>query len=361
MRYLDLKSNRNLKVKKGKILCKNKFLWVSFGGFLLFFGAFLLLKFLPTLFNPVSVVGTISKAQKANLKQSDGRTNILILGIDERTKGAQTGSLLTDSIIIVSIRKVDSDVAMISIPRDLWVKSSKGGYYKINEIYAVYGGKEGGGMQELLSIVQEVLGVPIHYYAVVNFTLFKEVIDILGGVEVNVENSFTDNLYPIEGMEDAQPESARYESVHFEKGLVKMDGETALKYVRSRHGDNGEGTDFARAKRQQNLIKAIKDKVKSTNIIIDFPKVKALYETYSNNLDNNFDLAAVELLYKFAIDGDFNNIRSLILDDRNTEENGGLLYSPTDLTLYGGRYVLLPRAGHYLQIHAYVKKYLFEQ
>lgn len=362
MKYLDLKSNKNLKSKSPKKPSKKKFLWVFFVLFLLFgVFAFVFNKRLFGFFSPISVVSNVAKVQKVSLKQDDGRTNILILGIDERTKGTQTGSLLTDSIMVVSIRKSDSDVAVISIPRDLWVRTSKGGYYKINEIYATYGGKEGNGIKELLFIVQEVLGIPIHYYAVINFTFFKEVIDILGGVDVNVENSFTDNFYPIEGMEDAQPESARYETVHFEKGIVKMDGETALKYVRSRHGDNGEGTDFARARRQQNLIKAIKDKVKSTNLIFDFPKVKSLYDSYYNNLDNNFDVSVVELLYNFAAESNIENIRSLILDDRSSEENGGLLYAPTDLTLYGGKYVLLPRAGHYLQIHAYIKKYLFEQ
>jgi LCP family protein required for cell wall assembly len=207
--------------------------------------------------------------------------------------------------------------------------------------------------------VENVLGIPIHYHVVVNFALFKDVVDILGGVEVPVENAFTDSLYPIEGMEDAQPESARYETISFPKGLVKMDGETALKYARSRHGDSGEGTDFARARRQQNLITAVKQKALSAQTLLDLSKIKSLYDLYSKSLDTDLDLSSLQLFYDLSRSNSFDNIRALVLDDRSEGEDGGLLYAPTDLTLYGGKYVLIPKAGDYSQIHAYMQKYLF--
>lgn len=311
------------------------------------------------MFNPVNIVTAVTGASGNKLKEADGRTNVLILGTDGRITGGMTGSQLTDSIMMISVGKATGDAVMISIPRDLWVKSSTGGYYKVNELYAIYGGKEGTGTQEVLSAVEDALGVPIHYYVVVNFALFKDIIDILGGIEVDVETAFTDSLYPIEGMEDAQPESARYETVSFSKGITKMSGELALKYARSRHGDSGEGTDFARARRQQNVIKAVKDKALSTQTLLDLSKIKSLYDLYVKSLDTNTDISSLQLFYDLSKSNSFNNIRTLVLDDRSEGENGGLLYSPTDLTLYGGKYVLIPKAGDYSQIHAYIKKYLF--
>ncbi len=370
MTYVDLKStrvsgNRTLATKKGSNGAKK-----SLGTYLpaIIFGVVIIglalnigkvKTALAGMLNPVSIVTAVTGGSNAKLKETDGRTNILILGTDGRISGGMTGSQLTDTIMLISVGKTTGDAVMISVPRDLWVKSSTGGYYKINELYATYGGKEGTGTQEVLTAVETALGIPVHYHVVVNFALFKDVIDILDGVEVQVETAFTDSLYPIEGMEDAQPESARYETITFAKGLVKMDGETALKYARSRHGDNGEGTDFARARRQQNLITAVKQKALSAQTLLDITKIKSLYDLYAKSLDTDLDFSSLQLFYDLTKSNSFNNIRALVLDDRSESEDGGLLYAPTDLTLYGGKYVLIPKAGDYSQIHAYIQKYLF--
>lgn len=329
--------------------------------------------------DPINIVSTVSGSRGGKLKETDGRTNVLILGTDQRSFGEQMYSELTDTIMLISVGKSTKDAVIISLPRDLWVESSQGGRYKINELYGSYGGKNGTGSAEILKAVQDVLGIPVHYYGVVNFALFKEVIDILGGVEVNVENSFEDYEYPMEGMEAAlcgkSPEEVqklldagrpvtevipcRYEHLKFLEGLTKMDGEMALKYSRSRHGDGSENTDFARAKRQQNVIMAVKQKALSPQTLLDFSKIKSLYELYSKNVDTNLDLSSLQVFYTLAESVGFNNTRTLVLDDRSESENGGLLYAPTDLTLYGGKYVLIPKAGDYSQIHAYIQKYLF--
>ena len=101
------------------------------------------------------------------------------------------------------------------------------------------------------SLVEKITSLPTHYAVVIDFSSFKEIIDALGGVKIDVANSFTDDLYPIEGREedlcDGDKEfKCRYETIHFEKGINYMDGTTALKYVRSRNGDNNENTDIAR-------------------------------------------------------------------------------------------------------------------
>lgn len=367
MNYVDLKSGVKKSAKKTS---GNKKGFFSFLPILVIVGIIVFTALnvskiktaLAGVLDPINIVSTVSGSKGDKLKETDGRTNILVLGTDQRFFGDQMGTMLTDTIMLISVGKSTKDAVIISLPRDLWVQSQNGGRMKINELYGFYGGKDGTGTTgttEVVKAVQDALGVPVHYYGVVNFALFKEVIDTLGGVDVNVENSFTDTQYPIEGMENAIPESSRYETVSFIKGVTKMNSETALKYSRSRHGDNGEDTDFARDRRQQNVMLAVKQKALSAQTLLNFSKIKSLYDLYSKNVDTNLDISSLQLFYTLAQSAGFNNTRTLVLDDRSQGENGGLLYSPTDWTLYGGKYVLIPKTGDYSQIHAYIKKYLF--
>lgn len=314
-------------------------------------------------FNPISVVASVSNAK---LKETDGRTNILLLGSDKRSQGVVT-SILTDSILIASIGKVDNDVVLISVPRDLWVQSPSGYRTKINAVYTlaendyVQNGKKGpDGSEELKKTLEEFLGIPIHYYALITFDLFEQAVDIVGGVNVTVDNAFTDYMYPVEGKENA-PDNERYQTIHFNVGAQLMDGKTALKFVRSRHGDNGEDTDFARSKRQQKVIAALKDKSLSLQTILDINKIKSLYDAYSGNVTTDIDFATIQTFYLLSRQVDLAKVVSVVLDDRSEANEGGLLYAPEDTTLYGeGKpYVLVPRTGDFSQIHAFVQKYLF--
>jgi polyisoprenyl-teichoic acid--peptidoglycan teichoic acid transferase len=173
-----------------------------------------------------------------------------------------------------------------------------------------------------------------------------------------VDNSFDDYTYPIEGKENA-PENERYETLHFTAGPTQMDGKLALKFVRSRHGNNNEGTDFARAKRQQKVMLAVKDKAMSAQTLLNPSKLSDLYDAYSKNVDTDIDFGTAQGFYLLSQKVDFAKIKSIVLDDRSSSEQGGLLYSPTDTSLYGGAYVLIPRAGDYSQLHAYVQRYIF--
>jgi len=223
---------------------------------------------------------------------------------------------------------------------------------KINEVYAY------GGAGEASKMIQQVLGIPIHYYALVDFSLFKDTVNTLGGVELTVDRAFTDYYYPIEGKENA-PETERYEVVHFDAGVQTMDGEKALKFTRSRHGDNNEGTDFARARRQQKVITAIKGKMLSVQTLINPQKLKELYDIYSKKVDTDIELSTLQNFYLLSQQIKFDRVESVVLDTGEDAEAGGLLYAPEDRTLYGGLYVLIPKTGNYSQIHAYVQKYLF--
>ncbi|EKE00049.1 MAG: putative transcription regulator [uncultured bacterium] len=376
MKYVNLKSQNieRMPTQPVQTHSKKKMFLLTFVIIGVLVGGLLLWKTTKAAFNPVSIITDVSAL---NLKETDGRTNILILGSDERTTGSVT-SVLTDTLIVASIGRVEGDIVLISIPRDLWVQNPMGGYEKINAIYSVDGLKDGGA-ENLEEVIENVLGIPLHYYVVVNFNIFKDTVNVLGGINVNIENSFEDYQYPVEGMEDStcgksQSEidklqdsplwviyPCRYEHLVFSAGMQKMDGETALKFARSRHGTNDEGTDFARAKRQQKVILAIKDKALSLNTILNPVKLKELYDTYAENVDTDIDVTAIQNFYTLSQQVQFSNIKSIVLDDRSSAEVGGLLYSPTDNSLYGGRYVLIPRAGDFSQVHAYVQRYLFGQ
>jgi anionic cell wall polymer biosynthesis LytR-Cps2A-Psr (LCP) family protein len=404
MKYVDLKSPKKIGNKNRKRTGpgrKKIAIW-SISGILMLGLTIFLWGSIKEMFNPITIVANISGV---DLKETDGRTNVLVLGSDKRTIG-EIRAVLTDTILVASIGKVEGDVVMISLPRDLWVSSPKGNN-KINAMYAF------GGPENIQSVVENVLGIPIHYYAVVDFQFFEETVDILGGVEINIEQSFADYMYPVEGMEDdacgrteeeieeyekawgqkdeeeneenedeeeenlkkkkkdeaedpqerlsvLQMYPCRYQTISFEAGAQKMDGETALTYARSRHGSNNQGGDFARARRQQQLIMAIKGEALSFTTLLNPTKLRELYDTYERNVDTNIDFQTAQNFVLFSQKHDFNSVRSVVLDDRSSAEVGGLLYAPTDTSLYGA-YVLIPRAGDFSQVHAYVQKYLFEE
>ncbi len=335
-----------------------------------------------TSLGPISIVTSVAAS---NIKETDGRTNILILGSDRRSSEVIT-SELTDTILVASIGRLDKNVVLISVPRDLWVEDSKNYRMKINSVYAIDGVNpitgeidRSRGIDELTKIVGGVLGIPIHYHVLVNFQLFEDTINLLGGINVNVETAFNDYVYPVEGRESdncgrspediakdiedgktyVQATPCRYLTATFEAGPQTMDGIKALQFSRSRHGTNGEGTDFARSRRQQKIIMAIKDKALSLQTLINPQKLKDLYDLYVENVNTNVDLGTLQNFYLLSQQISFDKVTSVVLDDRSDANDGGLLYAPEDRLLYGGAYVLIPKTGDYTQIHAYVQKYLF--
>lgn len=356
MKHVNITKNTQLKERvensknnKNKTKSKGRFFIFLFSMILLIGVSFLVFgNSVKAIFDPVNIVSTISSAK---LNETDGRTNILLLGSDKRSIGNET-SVLTDTILIASVGRIEGDVVMISLPRDLWVKNPGDYYSKINAVYA------NGGGDEMKKIVSDVTGLPIHYYAVVDFRLFQETINTLGGIDVTVDKEFTDYYYPVEGKEDA-PLNERYQTISFKKGPQQMDGDTALKFVRSRKGNNEEGTDFARSARQQKVIMAIKDKALSLDTLINPIKLKELYDTYANNVDTDISFSDIQNFYALSQEINLESAKSIVLDDRSAADEGGLLYSPEDTTLYGGAYVLVPKAGDFSQLHAYVQRYVF--
>ena len=281
------------------------------------------------------------------IETHNGKTNILVLG-----KGGEGHDApdLTDTIIYLSISHSPASVTLISLPRDIWIPQIRA---KLNSAY--YWGnqrQEGGGIILAKSTVEEIVGQPIHYAVVVDFTAFKNVVDVLGGVEVEVERAFIDEKFPIPGKENDEcggdPEfGCRYEVIRFEKGLQTMDGDTALKFVRSRNAQGDEGTDIAREARQQKVIAAIKKKVLGKDVLLSPKKLLALLEVAKRHVETDITGSAAAVIARRATQAK-DKISSFVLPDK-------FLLNPPKSLRYDNLYVFIPKPGDWNEVHLWVE------
>lgn len=245
------------------------------------------------------VASAISSSDKLDkLKNSKGRTNFLIVGIDSRKEYV---SLLTDSIILMSYNHSTKNVISISIPRDLRVKYANNVYskinavmqFKFNELKTKYNDVDRAleeSFNYLETILKEILNLDIHYGVLINFEVFKQTIDLLGGIDVYIERSFVDHEFP-------NSSDTALITISFQQGWEHMNGERALQYARSRKGNNGEGTDYARARRQQIVINAVKDKFLKSDFFTQVSNFNSLFSILSKNIKFfNFKSSDIELL-----------------------------------------------------------------
>ncbi len=290
------------------------------------------------------------------------RITVLLIGFGGQ---GHDGGYLTDTLQVMSFDPKGGDVTLISVPRDLFVMlptyQGRGGYWgRINEAYIVgmgnvsreetnvpYAKHEAGG-QTAMKAVAQVLGIPIDYWISMDFVGFRQFIDAIGGVDVNVERAFTDYQYP--NNDDANVDPS-YRTVRFEAGLQHMNGEAAITFARSRYSSQ-DGNDFNRSRRQQLLMTAVKDKVFRVETI---PKLLSLLDAFEGHLRMSFSFSEAKDLLGWGQEQARAKqqyaVRSGVL------ESGQLLYSDT---LPSGAYVLFPRAGQgvYSGIHSYVANLL---
>lgn len=287
-----------------------------------------------------------------SLDNTSGVTNFLLLGI--RGEGSDSPNL-ADTIIVLSYDHETKTPTMISVPRDLWVPSLQA---KINTAYH-YGeeASPGAGIQMAQAAILEDLGTPIHYTAVINFTIFKETIDLLGGIDIDVNPGFSDPLFPIPGKENALPESSRYETITFATGSAHLDGETALKFVRSRHSTGDEGTDFARSRRQQQVISALRQKMLTPAFLLDKNKLDSFFVILDRNLKTNIGQNLYPTLAKIALDTKNNPVRSVTFSDQPDENGLTILYNPPTKQ-YKGEWVLMPKDNNWSALKKYLDNLL---
>lgn len=289
-----------------------------------------------------------------HLASFKNRTNILLLGIGG---AGHDGGDLTDSIILVSADLSSGDVVLISLPRDIWVVSLAA---KLNTAY-YYGQarQSGGGLILAKAAVGEIINQPVHYGAVIDFSGFEQAIDVLGGVDVDVPRGFVDKEYPIPGKENAEPESTRYETVEFKSGRQNFDGTTALKYVRSRHADSEEGSDYSRAQRQQRVILAFRDKLLQVKTLLNFDKIKQLKRLAAETVKTDLRPEIYPDLVKLALKIDREQLRTGVLDQGSQSEDiPPLLYNPPVSRF--GQWVLSPVGDDWKTVYQYVEEILYQ-
>lgn len=299
-----------------------------------------------------SVLDALLEDEPPELKKDSSGifTNALLVGID--TRNTDKGLKNTDTLIITSYNHETKETVMFSIPRDTYVEVplDSGYYNRINSVYAeAEAMDEDSGLPTLTKGIERYMGLEIQYYVMIDYQGFETIINIIGDLTIDVENSFTDYRYPT---------GARlgdvYQTIHFDAGLQKMNGEQTLQYARSRKSlDNGEGSDYARARRQQKVIAAVKDKLLSSDTWLSPKKVSELLTAVQGNIKvspmNTRDLQAGL--------------------DAGLDAKGGAIYSFVFDPIVGNRkvikqdpasYAILPNAGlgDYTDTSAFVQAVL---
>lgn len=230
-------------------------------------------------------------------------------------------SKLTDSIMLAVILPQQQKITLMSIPRDLYVHGRK-----INEYYEFFG------IQKLADEVEYVTGIKANDYVLIDMQAFTEFIDGIGGVDINVEKNIVDYSYPVN--------RTQIETFSIKKGPHHMDGGIALKYARSRHSTS----DFDRAKRQQQIIEAVKEKLVSQNFIT---VLRDIYEHVKPHMETSFSLIDATLL--------FNTVQSFAIDRNKVFSTENYLYS-THST--GGQYILIPKTKTFEEIQSAVQNWI---
>lgn len=223
---------------------------------------------------------------------NNGRKNMLVLGLDA-VSNRENHPLLTDTILLSSIDPVNSKIFLLSIPRDLWSEEYQ---TKINALY-VYGEDRYPEEPERFptEVIASQIDQEIHHTITLSLDTVAQMIDILGGVEVEIKESFIDREFPKDNVDiNSSDASVLYETVEFAAGKETMDSVRALKYIRSRHAQGDSGTDNSRGERQQAVIEAILAKVSNLDIISNPKTMAELYLLYEQNFAKS--LPSSELL-----------------------------------------------------------------
>ncbi len=295
--------------------------------------------------------------------------NILLLGYGG--PGHQ-GPYLTDAIQVLHIDFIKDQAALISIPRDLWVKLPSGREAKINQALTLKNDSQDivqSNSKIAKDMAQVVTGLEIDYFIGIDFVGFQRLIGItLDGITVNVPERLEDPWYPIRGEElnpcGYSPQEiaelteqysgfqlekqfeCRYQHILFEPGPNKMEGADALAYVRSRHGSS-DG-DFSRSWRQQVLLQAIKQELLSLNALANIPEI---FSQVSQHVSTDLNLEILQYLQPALQTASQFEVQSLVLSTENVF---------TSATAADGQFIVRPLEGHdqWQQVHQFIAQEL---
>ncbi len=237
--------------------------------------------------------------------ESTGRINILLAG-DSADQLNHGGAVLTDSIVIVSINTQNDSAFMLSIPRDFWIDIPGMGWEKINAANDNYGthfpGYPNNGMGILEHLVVADLGIPIDYYALSDYGAFRDAVNSVGGVTVNIQSTDKRGLY--------DPNT----NLKLPNGVVSLNGQQALNLARARGDGYGSygfpSSDFDRTMHQRQLFTAIAAKARTVGVLTNPIKIGDLFDTLGNNIQTDLTLKDVLALVKISQKVDLTKIQS---------------------------------------------------
>lgn len=257
---------------------------------------------------------SIERESEINVNPIEDTVSVLIMGVDD-TEARQLGSARTDALIYLTIDPKLHEINLVSIPRDTYTEIMDDGVVqKMDKINSAY---EVGEEKAVIETVENLLNVPVHYYATFNFDAFLEIIDALGGIEMDVPVTITE-----------QDSSGKMNQIHLEEGYQTLNGEEALALARTRKLDN----DVKRGERQQLIIQAIVKKALSMGSITRFSNV---IDAVGSNMRT--DLRFNEML----------NIAQTGLEQ--SYNFSSYIFEWTDFTLNGGSMVeLYPDSVEYI-------------
>jgi LCP family protein required for cell wall assembly len=253
--------------------------------------------------------------------------NILLIGIDRRSK-SQTG-FNTDIMILASIKPETKQVLLTSVPRDLWINGNK-----INALYTVFGD------ETLVDAFEKITGMEVDGYIRCDFMDFKWLVDSMGGVPVTVERTFTDNTFP-------NNSDTGILSVTFTEGYELMTGERALTFARSRKGNNGEGSDLMRAKRQHLLLQGMVQGISGDNSKFWPMNVEDFFNTVTaaGRLLTTMELEDAHYLWRFYDERDQYEVTSFVIGADYVYHPG--MYPASDYHAW----VFIPRDSTWSTLH----------
>ena len=243
------------------------------------------------------------------------RINILLLGVDQRP--GQKGATRTDTMILLTVDSASRTAGMLSIPRDLWVRIPTVGYNKITaaHFYGELRDYPGGGPALAVKTVEKEFGVRPHFYVKINFAGFERIIDQIGGIDIYVEKTINDPKYP--------DHNYGYDPLYISAGHHHFNGKMALKYARTRHGSN----DFARMRRQQQVIEAVVRRVLDTGQLDTLVKnAPSLWQSFQDTVETDMPLSVMLKLAPLAQEIKPDEVQKLVLADTMVQsyraENG---------------------------------------
>jgi LCP family protein required for cell wall assembly len=273
-----------------------------------------------------------TKSNKDIAGHLEDRVNVLILGIGG---AGHQGPNLTDAIILLSIKPQTKEAAFLSIPRDLYVKNDELGGGKINGLYSLEEIRHPGmGGLLIKKTVGALLDIKINYYLKIDFNGFRDLINAIGGLDIYVPKSFVDYNFPTTYL--------GIQTVSFVKGWNHFDGEKALQYARSRHGTNGEGSDFARAERQQKILLALKKEILSLGFILRPDKIDRVIQFLGTSIETDLEIWEIVKLAQLVNQIKDDKIVQKVLSD---DPEGPL----QTITGIDGAYLLMPKHPKELQ------------